>query len=147
MLSRAGVPYQFVEDDPEEGRQLLQEHHAEVLRVPVALCNDGTALVDPSPADLMRKLGFRTKLDVHACDVVIIGAGPAGLAAAVYAAPEGLSTVVHEPTVPGGQAGTSSLIRNYLGFPRGVSGEDLTNRAVEQAWLFGASIILTRATG
>ena len=87
----------------------------EGARVPVAVCNDGTVLVDPSRADLMGKLGFRTDLDVRACDVVIIGAGPAGLAAAVYAASEGLSTVVLEPVVPGGQAGTSSLIRNYLG--------------------------------
>src|SRR5690348_2162760 len=71
-----------------------------------------------------------------ACDVAIIGAGPAGLAAAVYAASEGLSTLVLEPDMPGGQAGTSSLIRNYLGFPRGVSGEDLTIRALDQAWLF-----------
>ncbi len=102
-------------------------------------------LVDPSHAELMTKLGVRTSPDVHGCDVVIIGAGPAGLAAAVYAASEGLSTLVLEPAVPGGQAGTSSLIRNYLGFQRGVSGEDLTNRAIEQAWLFGANIVITRA--
>ena len=119
----------------------------EGARGPVAVCRDGTVLVDPSRADLMGKLGFRTSLDVHACDVVIIGAGPAGLAAAVYAASEGLSTVVLEPAVPGGQAGTSSLIRNYLGFPHGLSGEDLTNRATEQAWLFGADIVLARAAG
>jgi thioredoxin reductase (NADPH) len=147
VLSRAGVPYRFFGDDSEEGLQLLREHHMEGARVPVAVCNDGTVLVDPSRTDLMGNLGFRTNLDVDACDVVIIGAGPAGLAAAVYAASEGLSTVVLEPAVPGGQAGTSSLIRNYLGFPRGVSGDDLTNRAVEQAWLFGACIVLTRAAG
>src|SRR6266516_7526337 len=95
----------------------------------------------------MTKLGVRTSPDVHGCDVVIIGAGPAGLAAAVYAASEGLSTLVLEPAVPGGQAGTSSLIRNYLGFQRGISGDDLTNRAIEQAWLFGAHIVLSqRAT-
>ena len=147
VLSRAGVPYRFFEDDSEEGRKLLRELHMEGARRPVAVSNDGTVLVDPSRADLLGKLGFRTNLDVHACDVVIIGAGPAGLAAAVYAASEGLETVVFEPAVPGGQAGTSSLIRNYLGFPRGVSGDDLTNRAVEQAWLFGANIVLTRAAG
>src|SRR6266516_2562362 len=95
----------------------------------------------------MTKLGVRTSPDVHGCDVAIIGAGPAGLAAAVYAASEGLSTLVLEPAVPGGQAGTSSLIRNYLGFQRGISGEDLTNRAIEQAWLFGANMVITRATG
>jgi thioredoxin reductase (NADPH) len=108
---------------------------------------DGTALIDPSHTDLMAKLGMRTSPDLQACDVVIIGAGPAGLAAAVYAASEGLSTLVLEPTVPGGQAGTSSLIRNYPGFPRGVSGEDLTNRTTEQAWLFGANIAVSRASG
>ena len=76
--------------------------------------------------------------------MAIIGAGPAGLAAAVYAASEGLSTLVLEPVVPGGQAGTCSRIRNYLGFPRGVSGDDLTNRAVEQAWLFGADFVVSQ---
>jgi len=77
--------------------------------------------------------------------VAIVGAGPAGLAAAVYAASEGLQTQVLEPAIPGGQAGTSSLIRNYLGFPHGVSGEDLTLRAFQQAWLFGADLILAQA--
>ena len=147
VLSRAGIPFRFFDDGSEEGRQLLREHHMEGAGTPVVVCRDGTVLVDPSRADLMGKLGFGTSLDVHACDVVIIGAGPAGLAAAVYAASEGLSTVVLELAVPGGQAGTSSLIRNYLGFPHGLSGEDLTNRATEQAWLFGADIVLTRAAG
>jgi thioredoxin reductase (NADPH) len=90
-------------------------------------------------------LGLPSALGTRACDVAIIGAGPAGLAAAVYAASEGLSTVILEPDMPGGQAGTSSLIRNYLGFPRGLSGEDLTSRAVDQAWLFGASFTLGAA--
>jgi thioredoxin reductase (NADPH) len=145
VLSRAGVPYWFYEDDSEEGRQLLRELALDGARLPVAVHYDGTVLVDPSHAELMTKLGVRTSPDMHACDVAIIGAGPAGLAAAVYAASEGLSTLVLEPAVPGGQAGTSSLIRNYLGFQRGVSGEDLTNRAIEQAWLFGANIVITRA--
>ncbi|MFI5910199.1 NAD(P)/FAD-dependent oxidoreductase [Dactylosporangium sp. NPDC051541] len=90
-------------------------------------------------------LGLPTSAPVDGCDVVIVGAGPAGLAAAVYAASEGLRTVVLEPLAPGGQAGTSSLIRNYLGFPRGVSGEELTNRAFEQAWLFGAHLVVSAA--
>jgi thioredoxin reductase (NADPH) len=145
VLSRAGVPYRYYEDDSEEGRQLLRELALDGARLPVAVHYDGTVLVDPSHAELMTKLGVRTSPDMHACDVAIIGAGPAGLAAAVYAASEGLSTLVLEPAVPGGQAGTSSLIRNYLGFQRGVSGEDLTNRAIEQAWLFGANIVITRA--
>ena len=147
VLSRAGVPYRFFDGSSEEGLRLLREHQMVGARAPVAVCNDGTVLVDPSRADLMGKLGFRTDLDVRACNVVIVGAGPAGLAAAVYAGSEGLSTLVLEPVVPGGQAGTSSLIRNYLGFPHGLSGEDLTNRATEQAWLFGVDIVITRAAG
>jgi thioredoxin reductase (NADPH) len=145
VLSRVGVPYWFYEDDSDQGRQLLRELALDGARLPVAVHYDGTVLVDPSHAELMTKLGVPTSPDVRECDVVIIGAGPAGLAAAVYAASEGLSTLVLEPAVPGGQAGTSSLIRNYLGFQRGISGEDLTNRAIEQAWLFGASMVITRA--
>ena len=146
-LSRISVPYWFFDDDSAEGRQLLREHQLEDAGVPVVVAQDGTVLVDPSHADLMTALGFRADLDVRACDVAIIGGGPAGLAAAVYAASEGLHTVVLEPDLPGGQAGTSSLIRNYLGFPRGLSGDDLTNRAIEQAWLFGASFMLAQAAG
>ena len=145
FLSRVGVPYWFYEDDSDQGRQLLREHALDGARLPVAVHYDGSVLVDPSHAELMTKLGVPTSPDVRECDVVMIGAGPAGLAAAVYAASEGLSTLVLEPAVPGGQAGTSSLIRNYLGFQRGISGEDLTNRAIEQAWLFGASMVITRA--
>jgi len=113
----------------------------------VVVYYDGTVLAAPSPADLMATFGFRTNLEMDTCDVVIIGAGPAGLAAAVYAASEGLSTVVLETVMPGGQAGTSPMIRNYPGFPHGLTGEDLTNRVTEQAWLFGANIVITRATG
>jgi thioredoxin reductase (NADPH) len=146
VLSRVGVPYWFFDDGSEEGRRLLREYGVEGSGVPVAIHYDGTVLVDPAHAELMGKLGMRTSIDLRSCDVVIIGAGPAGLAAAVYAASEGLSTLVLEPEVPGGQAGTSSLIRNYPGFPHGLSGEDLTNRTIEQAWLFGANIVLARAT-
>jgi thioredoxin reductase (NADPH) len=146
VLSRVGVPYWFFDDGSEEGRRLLREYDVDGSGVPVAIHYDGTVLVDPAHAELMGKLGMRTSIDLRSCDVVIIGAGPAGLAAAVYAASEGLSTLVLEPDVPGGQAGTSSLIRNYPGFPHGLSGEDLTNRTTEQAWLFGANIVLARAT-
>jgi thioredoxin reductase (NADPH) len=145
VLSRAGVPYWFFDDGSEEGRRLLREYDVQGSGLPVAIHYDGTVLVDPAHAELMGKLGMRTSIDLRRCDVVIIGAGPAGLAAAVYAASEGLSTLVLEPDVPGGQAGTSSLIRNYPGFPHGLSGEDLTNRTTEQAWLFGANIVLARA--
>ena len=147
VLSRVGVPYWFFDEGSEEGRRLLREAGVQGSGVLVAVDYDGTVLVDPSHADLMGALGVRTSVDLRSCDVIIIGAGPAGLAAAVYAASEGLSTVVLEPGVPGGQAGTSSLIRNYPGFPHGLSGEDLTNRVTEQAWLFGANIVVARAAG
>jgi thioredoxin reductase (NADPH) len=147
VLSRGGVPYLSFDDDSDEGRRLLREVGLEGGPLPVAVYYDGTVLVDPSQADLMATFGFRTNPQVGTCDVVIIGAGPAGLAASVYAASEGLSTVVLEPVMPGGQAGTSPLIRNYLGFPHGLTGEELTNRATEQAWLFGANIVITRASG
>ena len=109
VLFRAGVPFLFFGDGSEEDKQLLREHHMEGVGAPVVVCRDGTVLVDPSRADLMGKLGFGTSLDVHACDVVIIGAGPAGLAAAVYAASEGLSTVVPEP----GRARRASAARAH----------------------------------
>jgi thioredoxin reductase (NADPH) len=102
-------------------------------------------LLDPSYAELATALGLQTRPAAGGCDLVIVGAGPAGLAAAVYAASEGLQTRVLEPSVPGGQAGTSSLIRNYLGFPHGLSGQDLTWRMFQQAWLFGAELILAQA--
>jgi thioredoxin reductase (NADPH) len=104
--------------------------------------------VDPSDAELAEALGFGTTPQAASYDLIIVGAGPAGLAAAVYAASEGLDTLVVEPQVAGGQAGTSTMIRNYLGFPRGIGGGDLANRALEQAWLFGANLVLSqRATG
>ncbi len=147
LLSRAGIPFWFYDEDSSEGRALLAEAGADGTRLPVIVSHTGEVHVDPSHAEFATALGVQTRPDIDACDVVIIGAGPAGLAAAVYAASEGLDTVVLEPVMPGGQAGTSSLIRNYLGFQRGISGDDLTNRAVEQAWLFGAHIVLSqRAT-
>jgi len=146
-LARISVPYWSFDDSSAEGRRLLREHRLEGTRLPVVLAMDGTVLVDPSHEDLMATLGMPSALGTRACDVAVVGAGPAGLAAAVYAASEGLGTVILEPDLPGGQAGTSSLIRNYLGFPRGLSGEDLTSRAVDQAWLFGASFTLGAADG
>jgi thioredoxin reductase (NADPH) len=143
LLTRGGVPYRFSGDTSAAGRELLREVGAAGDRLPVAVHYDGSVLVQPSYAQIVAKLGLPTRSPVAACDVVIVGAGPAGLAAAVYAASEGLETVVLEPLVPGGQAGTSSLIRNYLGFPRGLSGDELTNRALEQAWLFGAHLVVS----
>lgn len=148
VLSRASVPYWFYDDDSVEGRRMLAEAGVSGDRLPVVVYHDGTVLTDPSDAELMATLGLRTTPAAEHYDVAIVGAGPAGLAAAVYAASEGLRTVVLEPVVPGGQAGSSSLIRNYLGFQRGVSGADLTTRAVEQAWLFGAELVMNqRAVG
>jgi thioredoxin reductase (NADPH) len=144
-LARAGIPYGFYPDDSEDGRRLLEEAGEDGARLPVVVFRRGTVLVDPSHAELVAALGLQTRPATGGCDVLIVGAGPAGLAAAVYAASEGLQTRVVEPAIPGGQAGTSSLIRNYLGFPHGVSGEDLTWRAFEQAWLFGADLVLAQA--
>jgi thioredoxin reductase (NADPH) len=144
-LARAGIPYGFYPDDSKDGRRLLEEAGEDGARLPVVVFRRGTVLVDPSHAELVAALGLQTRPATGGCDVLIVGAGPAGLAAAVYAASEGLQTRVLEPAIPGGQAGTSSLIRNYLGFPHGVSGEDLTWRAFEQAWLFGADLVLAQA--
>ncbi len=143
-FTRISLPYLFFEADSADGHATLAAAGATGAALPVAVFFDGTVLPDPSYAEVMTTLGMKTALDAGTCDVAIVGAGPAGLAAAVYAASEGLHTVVIEPGVPGGQAGTSSLIRNYLGFPRGLSGDELTNRAVEQAWLFGADLVLSQ---
>ena len=143
VLTRIGIPYQFYDAGSPEGRRLLRE--AGTDRTPVAMTYEGRVLIQPTHVELTARFGMATRPPVDACDVVIAGAGPAGLAAAVYAASEGLSTVLLEPMVPGGQAGTSSLIRNYLGFPRGVSGFELTNRALEQAWLFGVHLVVSAA--
>ena len=104
---------------------------------------DGTVLADPSAAELARALGFPTALEGTSADLVVVGAGPAGLGAAVYAASEGLDTIVLDGGGVGGQAGSSSLIRNYLGFPRGLGGGELAQRAYQQAWLFGTRFRLT----
>ena len=146
-LTRMSVPYWYFDARSDEGQQLLREHHLDGTPLPVVLGYDNSVLVDPSHEDLLAKLGFRSDPELRSCDVIIAGAGPAGLAAAVYAASEGLSTLVLEPDMPGGQAGTSSLIRNYLGFPHGLSGDDLTDRAVNQAWLFGAAFMAAEAKG
>jgi thioredoxin reductase (NADPH) len=144
-LARAGIPYGFYPDDSVGGRRLLEEAGEDGTRLPVVVFRRGMVLVDPSHTELVEALGLQTRPAAGGCDVVVVGAGPAGLAAAVYAASEGLHTRVLEPAVPGGQAGTSSLIRNYLGFPHGLSGHDLTWRMFQQAWLFGAELILAQA--
>lgn len=145
LLVRNGVPHAFHASDSEEGRRVLSAAGQPDASAPVVVLLDGQVLVDPSNAELARAYGVRTELeDDEAYDVAIVGAGPAGLAAAVYGSSEGLRTLVVEREALGGQAGSSSLIRNYLGFARGISGAELAQRAYQQAWVFGASFLLMR---
>jgi thioredoxin reductase (NADPH) len=142
MFSRAGLPFDFQRADSDGGRALLAELGMDGSRLPVVKSLDHPEpMVRPSRADLLAVLGFRSHRVDLACDVVIVGGGPAGLSAAVYSSSEGLSTVLMDEELVGGQAGTSSMIRNYLGFPRGLDGSELTNRAMEQAWLFGTEML------
>jgi thioredoxin reductase (NADPH) len=145
LLARMSIPYGFYPDDSEAGRRLLEELGEDGSRLPVLAFRGGLVLLDPSRAELAEAFGMRTRPPSGGCDLLIVGAGPAGLAAAVYGASEGLQTLVLEPSAPGGQAGSSSMIRNYLGFPHGLSGDELTLRAFEQAWLFGAETVLAQA--
>jgi thioredoxin reductase (NADPH) len=146
FLSRNGQPftYQDVETDP--GVQtMLERFHIGVNEVPVIVCQNGHVLKNPSIEQLADGIGLSAPLDgdnLH--DVIIVGAGPAGLAAAVYGASEGLEVLVLESTAPGGQAGTSSRIENYLGFPTGISGQALSGRALTQAEKFGAEVAIGR---
>jgi len=150
ILNRSVVPCALYPADSEEGRELLAGVDKTSVRLPVVIVFDRLVLVDPSNAEMadafemISPFGLNTLSDVRNFDLVIIGAGPAGLAAAVYGASEGLRTVVVERETFGGQAGTSSLIRNYLGFSRGISGSELAWQAYQQAWLFGASFRLAR---
>jgi thioredoxin reductase (NADPH) len=144
LLTRLNVPFGFYPGDAETARRLLREAGQDGSRLPVVVRHDGRVLVEPSDADIVEAVGGSTRTDIGSCDLVIIGAGPAGLAAAVYAASEGLSTVVLEREVSGGQAGTSSRIRNFPGFTWGISGQDFAYRACEQAWLFGAHMIFAQ---
>lgn len=126
LFSRASIPYRFVDVDDEHGRAMLADLGVPADRLPVLSMYTGELLQDPTDRQVVELLGFRDTGADETCDVAIVGAGPAGMSAAVYAASEGLTTIVVDPSVPGGQAGTSSRIRNYLGFPRGLSGEELT---------------------
>jgi len=144
----------FYAADSEEGQELLAQWNTTSARLPVMIIFDRLVLVDPSDTEvtdafeMISPFGMNTLPDVRNFDLIVIGAGPAGLAAAVYGASEGLRTLVLESETFGGQAGTSSRIRNYLGFSRGISGSDLAWQAYQQAWLFGASFRLAhQATG
>ncbi len=145
FLARNRVPYQWIDveasaNDPET-KQLLEALGPEAASLPVVLFPDGTKLLESVPADVAQKVGLRTRAQTDFYDLAIVGGGPAGLAAAVYGASEGLHTVMIEREAPGGQAGMSSRIENYLGFPAGLSGSDLARRAVVQAQRFGVEIL------
>ncbi len=127
-------------EDRKDSQTLLDSLGVALEQTPVVVCSDGTVLKNPENGDLARCLGIRRPIDKALYDLVIVGAGPAGLAAAVYGASEGLNTLMIDSTGPGGQAGTSSKIENYMGFPTGLSGSDLANRALIQAQKFGARI-------
>ncbi len=143
FLSRNQVPYQALDlDTDEEARRLLAIAGGDVGTLPLILLDDGTPMLRPSPAELAQRVGLRTHAELPFYDFVVVGGGPAGLAASVYAASEGLKVLLVEGEAPGGQAGTSSKIDNYLGFPSGLSGAELARRAVTQARRFGVELLV-----
>jgi len=146
FLGRNLIPYQWIDlDASSEGASLVeraaQAAGGERPKLPLVLFADGVQLGDPDPTAVAEKVGLKTRAEKPFYDLAVVGAGPAGLAAAVYGASEGLKTIIVEREAPGGQAGTSSRIENYLGFPAGLSGADLTRRGVAQARKFGAEIL------
>jgi thioredoxin reductase (NADPH) len=145
FLARNHVPYRWYDIERDaEGQRLSDLAEATAVDLPLVLVPEGDTLRSPTTLDLAGALGLRTRAEQPLYDVCIVGGGPAGLAAAVYAASEGLSTVIVEREAPGGQAGQSAAIENYLGFPKGLTGSDLTHRAVAQVARFGAEMVLAR---
>ncbi len=144
FLARNQVPYRWYPSDEPEGQRLLEAAGADGLVLPVVITPDGETLIEPSDPELASRVGLATTPSAGFYDLIVIGGGPAGLGAAVYGASEGLRTVLVERTATGGQAGQSSRIENYLGFPDGVSGAQLTDRARRQAAKFGAEVLTTR---
>src|SRR5919106_463372 len=142
FLTRHQIPYQWLDIEKDsKARQLVEGVSSEVTKLPVIFFPDGTILVQPNLQELAEKVGLQIRAALPFYDLVVIGSGPAGLAAAVYAGSEGLRCLVIEKAAPGGQAGSSPKIENYLGFPTGISGDDLTRRAVSQARRFGVEIL------
>jgi thioredoxin reductase (NADPH) len=146
FLTRNGHPYAYIDLDRDaDVQELLDRFHVAVTDIPVLICRGDAVLRNPTNQEIATCLGFNDAIDqTHLRDVVIVGAGPAGLAAAVYGASEGLDVLVLESTSPGGQAGSSSKIENYLGFPTGISGQELAGRAYIQAQKFGAQILIAK---
>ena len=148
FLSRNHVPYRWMDvASSEEAQKLVEERHLAPEQLPAVLMPDGTVMMEATPDALAAKVGLSTHATQEFYDMIVVGAGPAGLAASVYGASEGLKTLVVEPEAPGGQAGSSSRIENYLGFPAGITGADLGRRAHTQASRFGAEFITQRAVG
>ena len=146
FLTRNGHPFHYIDLDRDaDAQDLLDRFHVAAADVPVLICRGDAVLRNPSNRQIADCLGFNDAIDrTHVRDLVIVGAGPAGLAAAVYGASEGLDVLVLESNLPGGQAGSSSRIENYLGFPTGISGLDLTGRAYAQAQKFGAQVMVAK---
>jgi len=147
FLTRDGHPFTYLDLDVDQtAQELLDRFGVSIEDVPVVVCNNAQVLRNPSCEDIAECLGFNSNIDdSQVRDLVVVGAGPAGLAAAVYAASEGLDVLVIEKGAPGGQAGSSSKIENYLGFPTGLSGQDLAARAIAQSEKFGAKIMVARS--
>jgi thioredoxin reductase (NADPH) len=147
FLTRNGHPHTYVDVDRESGIQELLDHfHFRLEDIPILICRGERVLRNPSNAEAAECLGFNADIDENGIyDLIVVGAGPSGLAAAVYGASEGLKVLVLETNAPGGQAGSSSLIENYLGFPTGISGQELSGRAFIQAQKFGANIAIARS--
>ncbi|HEV7474891.1 MAG TPA: FAD-dependent oxidoreductase [Pyrinomonadaceae bacterium] len=146
FLTRNGHPYSYIDLDRDAEVQDLMDHfHVSATELPVLICRGEVVLRNPGNQEIANCLGFNEGIDqTHVRDLVIVGAGPAGLAAAVYGASEGLGVLVLESSSPGGQAGSSSKIENYLGFPTGISGQELAGRAYTQAQKFGAQMLIAK---
>ena len=144
VMTRFSMPFGFYEVDSDGRTALARRGWTHASHLPVVIRYDGRVMIDPGLPELARAIGAQVSSDMDTCEVAIVGAGPAGLTAAVYAASEGLETVMLELAVSGGQAGTSPLIRNYPGFPHGIDGGALMARTCEQAWLMGAHIVFAQ---